>query len=142
MKVARWVAVGLAGVILTGCSTVQREADEEAARVADQVLPGALDGAIASSGAQSLQERGDAAADWLADPGPSAMDGQGGTTWVVRDQDGATIRLDVYAWVESGSFFPPDQGKALWGLACRSYDVAAGVTSTPVECPEGTPAAP
>lgn len=142
MRAVRWVAVGLAGVVLAGCSTVQQEADDEAARVADHVLPGALDSALTESGARTPQERATAAADWLADPGPSVMDSQGGTTWAVRGQEGVTIRVDVYAWVESGSFFPPDQGKAVWGLACRSYDVTDAVASTPVECPDGTPAAP
>ncbi len=138
----RWTALALAAALLTGCSAVQQTADEEAARVADHVLPSALGDAIASSGAQTPEERAVAGRDWLSDPDPSVTDSQGGVTWVVRGRTGTTVRVDVYRYWESGDFFPPDQGKAVWGLTCRSYDVAEGVTTRRVQCPPGTPEAP
>lgn len=133
-------ALAVAAVLLAGCSSVQQEADEAAARVADDVLPAALERAVAALG--STPERAAAAEAWLAEPDPAVTASQGGSTWVVRGREGSAVRVDVYAWYESGSFFPPDQGAAVWGVACRTYDVTSGVSVTPLECPEGTPEAP
>ena len=79
---------------------------------------------------------------WLRDPTRSSVDDRASAGWRVVGSQGPVIRVDVYAYVESGSFFPPDQGEAAWGVACREYDVTGRVTSTTVECPEGTPATP
>ncbi len=136
------MATGVAATLLTGCSSVQQEADAQAARVADHVLPKRLDAAIASVEPQTPEDRGVAAEDWLSDPDPSVTASQGGATWAVRGATGTTIRVDVYQYWESGSFLPPDQGEAAWGVVCRSYDVAAAVTAHPVECPVGTPEQP
>ncbi len=129
----------LAVALLAGCSQLQQDADEEAARVADHVLPGALDDALSSSAARTPEARAAAGTQWLLDPGPSAIDSQGPVRWEVLGAEGATIRVDVYTYTESASFFPPDQGEATWGVACRAYDVTASVTATVVECPDGTP---
>ena len=142
MNVSRWAATGLAVALLTGCSSVQQEADDEAARVADHVLPDSLEQAVAAAAPQTPRDRISVAREWLADPDPSVTDSQGGTTWEVREVEGTTIRVDVYRYWESGSFFPPDQGEAVWGVACRRYDVAGPVVLSAVECPEGTPEAP
>lgn len=139
----RWcLCAGVAVTLLAGCSSLQREADAQAARVADHVLPGPLDDAVASADPQTPEGRAVAAEDWLLDPDPTVTASQGGATWAVRSTTGTTIRVDVYQYWESGSFFPPDQGDAAWGVACRSYDVAAAVTADPVECPEDTPEEP
>lgn len=127
--------------LLAGCSSVQQEADAEAARVADHVLPEALDQAVAA-GPQTPGGRAATAADWPRDPDPTLTTSQGGAAWEVRAVEGATIRVDVYRYWESGAFLPPDQGRAVWGVACRSYDVAGPVVADAVECPEGTPEAP
>ena len=142
MSSARWAAIGCAGILLAGCGEVRQDADTEAARVADHVLPGEVGNVLASSGASTPQQRGAAAEAWLSEPDPAVTDSQGGATWAVRSREGTSIRVDVYKWWESGSFFPPDQGEAAWGLACRSYDVAAEVTVRQVDCPEGTPEVP
>ena len=138
----RVVAVGVAATVLAGCSTLQAEADDEAARIADHVLPEVIDDAVAAAGARTRAERAAAAQDWLERPGPSLMDGQGAATWVVRDREATTIRVDLYRRWESGSFFWPDQGEAAWGVACRVYDVADGVRTIVAECPAGTPDSP
>lgn len=134
--------MGLFAAMLAGCSTVQQEADDEAARIANQVLPTAIDVAITAADARTGSERLAAAEAWLADPGPSIMDGHGGATWAVRGREAGTIRVDVYRRWESGSFLPPDQGEAAWGLACRSYDVARDARPIVIECPAGTARTP
>lgn len=131
------------GALLTGCAgTIQVDADTEAARIADHVLPLALDDAAATSAASDPNERAAAVADWLADPGPSVMDGQRSTTWVVRGLDGDQLRVDLYTRVESGSFLPPDQGEDAWGVACRTYVVTERVLVVQRTCPDDTPAEP
>ena len=137
----RWLAL-FALVVLTGCSSLQRDADDEAARVADHVLPKALDDAISAADPQSPEERRVAAEEWLSDPGPSVMDGQRNVTWEMRGSGSTTIRVDLYTYVESGDLLPPDQGEATWGVACRAYDVARAVRTTTAECPDGTPEEP
>ncbi len=137
-----WTVSGVVVALLAGCGSLQQEADAEAARVADHVLPGPLGDAIASADPQTPGARAVAAEDWLSDPDWSVTASQGGATWAVRGRAGTAIRVDVYQYWESGSFFPPDQGDAAWGVACRSYDVAAAVTADPVECPEDTPEEP
>ncbi|MGJ9422684.1 hypothetical protein [Aeromicrobium sp. CF3.5] len=136
------VVVGLALAALAGCSTIQREADDEAARIADQVLPAAIDAAIAEVDAKNGSERLVTAETLLTDPEAPIMDGQGGVVWVVRGRDATTIRVDIYRRWESGSLLPPDQGEAAWGLVCRSYDVTRSARSIVVECPAGTPRSP
>lgn len=132
----------LTAALLAGCaSTLQADADAEAERVADHVLPVALDEMAAASDTSDPDARALAVARWLADPGPSAMDGQR-ATWALRQRDGARLRVDLYARVESGSFFPPDQGRSAWGVACRTYVVGEGVLVVPIRCPDGTPATP
>ncbi|MGB0098990.1 MAG: hypothetical protein WBP61_01790 [Nocardioides sp.] len=132
----------IALVLLAGCSQLQQDADAEAGRVADHVMPGALTDAISTAGARTPESRVAAAEQWLSDPGPSAIDSQGHVAWKVVASEGTSIRVDVYTYVESASFFPPDQGDATWGVACRSYAVAATVTTATVECPDGTPEEP
>lgn len=105
-------------VALAGCSTLQ---------ASDARPPG---------GRRAAVER------WLADPGDPAIEGQAGVTWVVQDSTGTTVRVDVYLYLESDDLLPPDQGEARWGVACRSYDVAAAVETTTVACPAGTPGTP
>ena len=129
-------------VMLTGCSSLQRDADDGAASVADHVLPEALDDAISVADPQSPEERRVAAEEWLSDPDPSVVDGLRNVTWEVRGSEGTTIRVDLYMYLESGDLLPPDQGEATWGVACRAYDGARAVTSTTVECPDGTPEEP
>ncbi|MFC7490503.1 MULTISPECIES: hypothetical protein [unclassified Knoellia] len=143
MRVVPWAVIGgLTSALLVGCGQVQADADAAAARVADQVLPEAVAAAITTSGARTPEQRAVAGETWLSEPDPAVTESQGGTTWFVRGREGTAIRLDVYARVESGSFLPPDQGQAAWGVACRSFDVGEKVTVTPVECPEGTPETP
>ena len=139
---ARWTAIGVTAVLLGGCSDVQQDADAEAARVADHVLPAAADEVLTSSRATTSERRGAVAEAWFSEPDAAVTDSQGASTWVVRSRDGASLRVDVYRRVESASFFPPDRGESAWGLACRTYDVASTVTATPVDCPAGTPKAP
>ena len=142
MNVPRCAAIGLAVALLAGCSSVQQEADDEAARVADHVLPDSLEQVVAAAGPQTPQDRVSVAREWLVAPDPSVPGSQSGAAWEVREVEGTTIRVDVYRYWESGSFFPPDQGEAAWGVACRSYDVAGPVVPSAVECPEDTPEAP
>ena len=126
---------------LAGCSTLQETADDETTRIANGPLPMALTDAVAA--ATTPEERAVAAQEWLSDPYGNTLDGYGGTTWALRGAEGTTFRVDVYHWWESGDLLPPDQGNAVWGLACRTYDVAApDVVTTAVECPEDTPTAP
>ena len=126
---------------LTGCSTLQVTADGETALIADGPLPLALTDAVA--GATTPDQRAVAAQQWFSDPYGNYLDGHRGTKWALRGSEGTTFRVDVYYWWESGDLLPPDQGNAVWGLACRTYDVAApDVVTTAVECPEDTPAAP
>ena len=136
----RWLAL-FALVVLTGCSSLQRDADDEAARAADRVLPEALNDAISVSDPHSPGERRVAAEEWLSDP-YSSLDGLSNVTWEVRGSEGTTLRVDLYMYLESGDFLPPDQGEATWGVACRAYDVARAVKTTTVECPDGTPEEP
>ena len=128
--------------MLTGCSSLEQDADDEAAVVADHVLPPALDDAISAADPQSPEQRRVAAEEWLSDPDPSVVDGLRHVTWEVRGSEGTTIRVDVYMYLESGDLLPPDQGEATWGVACRAYDVAGAVMTTTDECPDGTPAEP
>lgn len=60
----------------------------------------------------------------------------------MHERGGASLRVDVYEYWESGDFFPPDQGEAVWGVACRIYDVADEVTTRTVPCPEDTRGGP
>ncbi len=132
----------MTAALLAGCaSTLQVDADTEAERVADHVLPVALDEVAASTGTADPNARAVAVARWLDDPGPSVMDGQR-ATWVLREHNGARLRVDLYTRVESGSFFPPDQGDSAWGVACRTYVVGDRVLVVPTRCPDGTPATP
>lgn len=144
LRVLRMTAAGVAVTFLAGCSSLQQDADDQAARLADHVLPSALDDALAAADppAQTPDQRAIAAEDWLSTPDPSVTDSHGGAVWVLRGSQGTTIRVDVYRYWESGDFFPPDQGEAAWGVACRRYDVADPVTSSPMECPDGTPEEP
>lgn len=115
------VAVALA---LTGCSSLQQEADTEAAGIADHVLPEALAQILVQNEVSTPVARGKAAQAWLSTPDPAVIQSQGGSTWVVLGRDGPSIRVDVYRYWESGSFLPPDQGNGTWGVACRTYNVA------------------
>lgn len=137
----RWLTL-IAIVMLTGCSQLQRDADIEAARVADHVLPEALNDEIVHAEPRTPEERRVAAEDWLSEPGPPLTSSHAAATWLVRGSKGTTIRVDVYQYLESGRFFPPDQGEATFGVACRIYDVAKAVATSTVECPEGTPEQP
>ena len=137
-----WLTL-IALVMLTGCSQLQQNADKEAARVADYVLPEALNDEISNAGPQTPEQRRLAAEDWLSKPGgPPLAGSRVGATWEVLGSKGTTIRVDVYQYLESGSFFPPDQGEARWGVACRIYNVVEKVATSTVECPEGTPEEP
>ncbi len=136
----RWLAT-FALVALAGCSSLQRDANAEAALAADHALPKALKGAISGSDPQSPEERRVAAEKWLTDP-YSSVDGLSNVTWEVRGSEGTTFRVDLYMYLESGDLLPPDQGEATWGVACRTYDVARAVRTTMVECPDGTPEEP
>lgn len=145
----RWRASRLAlaavlgiGVGLSACSTLDTEAESEAVVVADRLLPQVLTRVLRRSGAESSQARLTAVDRWLRGPRSSTIEDRARAGWRVVGSQGSAIRVDVYAYVESGSFFPPDQGEATWGVACRAYDVAGPVTVTPVVCPEGTPAVP
>lgn len=136
-------AIAAAGALaLASCSTVQQEADKQAAQVADYALPSGLETALAADGSSEPEARGGAAEKWLSDPTNEVADGQGGATWVVRKRDSASLRVDVYQYWESGDFFPPDQGEAAWGVACRTYDVTNGVQTQQRTCPDGTPNKP
>lgn len=136
----KWLTL-VAIVMLTSCSQLHQDADLEAARVAN-VLSKALNDELSDAKPQTPEERRIAAEDWLSEPDPEVTSSYGGATWEVRGTEGTTIRVDVYQYLESGSFFPPDQGEATWGVACRTYDVAEAVVTRTVECPEGTPDEP
>lgn len=128
-------------VSLAGCSRLQATADDEAAGIAEVAVPSALTDAVAA--ATTPEERAVAAREWLSDPYSELPDGYGPTSWALRGSEGTALRVDVYHWWESGDLLPPDQGEAVWGLACRTYDVTApDVVTTAVECPEDTPTAP
>ncbi|GGD12857.1 hypothetical protein [Nocardioides daphniae] len=129
-------------VLLAGCSSLQDDADEQAAQLADGPLLSGLEREMQTAGATTEEERGAAAEAWLSTPAPAITESHGGSTWVVREREGASVTVAVYQYWESGSFFPPDQGEAAWGLACREYEVAPQVTARSIPCPEGTPAAP
>lgn len=141
MRTGRWVVIGLVCVLLTGCSTIQQQADDIAAASADYTMVDVLTEVIAASDAQTPEERVAAAEDWLSDPyrGRSSLDNRG-AVWVTRGRQGAKIRIDLYSFEESASLLPPDAGESAWGVACRTYDVAEGVTVITIECPDGTPA--
>ena len=141
----RPVAAAVLGALLTlclaGCSRLQATADKETVGIADFAVPMALTDAVAA--ATTPEQRAVLASEWLSDPYSTLPDGYGPTSWALRGRDGTTFRVDVYHWWESGDLLPPDQGEAVWGLACRTYDVAAPtVVTTTVECPEDTPTAP
>ncbi|QCX28837.1 hypothetical protein [Nocardioides jishulii] len=129
-------------LVVTGCSTLQEDADEQAARLADGALLEGLEREMQTVGATTAAQRGEAAEAWLSTPDPAITDGHGASTWVVREQEGASVTVAVYQYYESGSFFPPDQGEAVWGLTCRTYEVTREVTARSVTCPDGTPATP
>ena len=142
-RLTTWSVVGAALVGLTACSTIQQDADDEAVVVADQLLPQKLTRMLRRAGAESPQARLRAVDRWLrGDPTRSTLRDRASAGWRVVGSEGSVIRVDVYAYEESGSFFPPDQGEAAWGVACRAYDVAGRITTTAVECPEGTPETP
>lgn len=143
--VLRTSAALIAGSLLVaGCSTLQQEADSLAAGVADHALRDALTTAVDQAGPRTSEARVAAASAWLATPDTSKVPGRGPLTWSVRGVDDGHIRVDVYRYAESGSFFPPDQGDATWGVACRAYDVTdpARTTAIAIECPPGTPSEP
>jgi hypothetical protein len=137
----RWLTL-IVLVMLTGCSQLQQNADDVAARVADSVLPEVLDEEVSHTDSHRSEDRRVAAEDWLSEPGPPLTTSHVGATWKVRGSEGTRIRVDVYQYLESGDFFPPDQGRATWGVACRIYDVAEAVETSSVECPDGTPEVP
>lgn len=145
----RWLTL-IALVMIAGCSQLQQnadqlqqDADDEAARVADYVLPEALNDEMSNVDPQTPEQRKLAAEDWLSKPGGPRLTGSRvGASWNVRGSKGTTIRVDVYQYLESGSFLPPDQGEARWGVACRTYNLAEKVVTSTVKCPEGTPENP
>lgn len=132
-KVARLGIIGLAAVFLAGCGTLQRDADDRAAQVADYSVPEGVSSAIASSGASTPDERVRATLQWFTDPYLTVAETQG-STWDATPRGGTKIEVGVFKAMESGSFFPPEAGKTAIGLACRVYDVAEAVTATAVEC--------
>ena len=138
----RFLVLAVAATLVTGCSTLQQEADDRAAQVADAVLTRALTDELSSSDASTPAERVEVAGAWLSTPDPEVVRNKGPVAWVVRGVEGTVVRVDVYARVESGSFFPPDQGASAWGVACRAYDVAGEVTVHALDCPDGTPEQP
>ncbi|WP_345262937.1 hypothetical protein [Nocardioides nanhaiensis] len=129
-------------LLAAGCSTLQQDADAEAGRVADLVLPTALDDVLARARPGSPERRRAVVARWLEGRGRSVIGSRANADWRVVGGEGTSIRVDVYAFWESGDLLPPDQGEATWGVACRVYDVAGRVTAMRVECPDGTPPGP
>lgn len=138
MRGPRFVAVMTSCVLfcfaLAGCSTIQSETDEDAAKCADYAVPDALRKELGSRGLISPTARADAAQTWFSETMPTDI--SIGGHWVVRWRRGTRFRVDLYRHMESGSLLPPDGGKSASSVACRVYDVAHGVTVQQVDCPK------
>ena len=138
MRGLRFGAVMTACVLLgfgvAGCSTIQSETDEDAAKCADYAVPDALRKELGSRGLISPTARADAAQTWFRETMPTDI--SIGGHWVVRWRRGTRFRVDLYRHMRSGSLLPPDAGKSASSVACRVYDVAHGVTVQQVDCPQ------
>ena len=138
MRGLRFVAVMTACVLfcfgVAGCSTIQSETDEDAAKCADYAVPDALRKELGSRGLISPTARADAAQTWFSETMPTDI--SIGGHWVVRWRRGTRFRVDLYRHMRSGSLLPPDAGKSASSVACRVYDVAHGVTVQQVDCPQ------
>ena len=138
MRGLRFGAVMTACVLfcfgVAGCSTIQSETDEDAAKCADYAVPDALRKELGSRGLISPTARADAAQTWFSETMPTDI--SIGGHWVVRWRRGTRFRVDLYRHMESGSLLPPDGGKSASSVACRVYDVAHGVTVQQVDCPK------
>ena len=138
MRSPRFLAVMAACVLfcfgLAGCSTIQSETDEDAAKCADYAVPDALRKELGSRGLISPTARADAAQTWFSETMPTDI--SIGGHWVVRWRRGTRFRVDLYRHMRSGSLLPPDAGKSASSVACRVYDVAHGVTVQQVDCPQ------
>ncbi|ERF67822.1 hypothetical protein [Cutibacterium granulosum] len=138
MRGLRFGAVMTSCVLLcfgvAGCSTIQSETDEDAAKCADYAVPDALRKELGSRGLISPTARADAAQTWFSETMPTDI--SIGGHWVVRWRRGTRFRVDLYRHMESGSLLPPDGGKSASSVACRVYDVAHGVTVQQVDCPK------
>jgi len=138
MRGPRFVAVMTSCVLLcfvgAGCSTIQSEADVQAADSADVAVPRALRNELDSHGLTSPAERADAAQTWFNETNPPDVNVV--DRWVVRSRERTRLRVDFYVRVESGSLLPPDGGKSAHSVAGRVYDVAHGVTVQQVDCPK------
>ena len=119
---------------VAGCSTIQSETDEDAAKCADYAVPDALRKELGSRGLISPTARADAAQTWFSETMPTDI--SIGGHWVVRWRRGTRFRVDLYRHMRSGSLLPPDAGKSASSVACRVYDVAHGVTVQQVDCPK------
>ena len=138
MRGLRFGAVMTSCVLLcfgvAGCSTIQSETDEDAAKCADYAVPDALRKELGSRGLISPTARADAAQTWFSETMPTDI--SIGGHWVVRWRRGTRFRVDLYRHMRSGSLLPPDAGKSASSVACRVYDVAHGVTVQQVDCPK------
>ena len=138
MRGLRFGAVMTACVLfcfgVAGCSTIQSETDEDAAKCADYAVPDALRKELGSRGLISPTARADAAQTWFSETMPTDI--SIGGHWVVRWRRGTRFRVDLYRHMRSGSLLPPDAGKSASSVACRVYDVAHGVTVQQVDCPQ------
>ena len=138
MRGPRFVAVMTSCVLLcfgvAGCSTIQSETDEDAAKCADYAVPDALRKELGSRELISPTARADAAQTWFSETMPTDI--SIGGHWVVRWRRGTRFRVDLYRHMRSGSLLPPDAGKSASSVACRVYDVAHGVTVQQVDCPQ------
>ena len=138
MRGPRFVAVMTSCVLLcfgvAGCSTIQSETDEDAAKCADYAVPDALRKELGSRGLISPTARADAAQTWFVETNPPDVNVV--DEWVVRWRRGTRFRVDLYRHMRSGSLLPPDAGKSASSVACRVYDVAHGVTVQQVDCPQ------
>ena len=138
MRGLRFGAVMTACVLfcfgVAGCSTIQSETDEDAAKCADYAVPDALRKELGSRGLISPTARADAAQTWFSETMPTDI--SIGGHWVVRWRRGTRFRVDLYRHMRSGSLLPPDAGKSASSVACRVYDVAHGVTVQQVDCPK------
>jgi len=110
----RWLTL-IALVMLTGCSQLQQSANDEAARVADSVLPEALDDGISHADPAAPEDRKVAAEDWLSEPRPPLMRSRVGATWWVRGSKGTAIRVDVYQLPGIGALLPARSGESHLG---------------------------
>lgn len=119
---------------VAGCSTIQSETDEDAAKCADYAVPDALRKELGSRGLIPPTARADAAQTWFSETMPTDI--SIGGHWVVRWRRGTRFRVDLYRHMRSGSLLPPDAGKSASSVACRVYDVAHGVTVQQVDCPK------